>query len=878
MKKLLILALPLLILFVGFAKAQCVTPYENMEITSDTVFCQGTYYLNDSDKNSSIIVTGSNLVLDCNNSVIIGSFIQDSIGIRVTGNNVTVKNCRAEGYWYAIVLEGDPNYLDNATVKDGFFTIVTGRGNYYLTNIKCLGNYTDTCIHEGDIAAYVYLENISVKAEFDVPWGIFFTRLSSGDFKNIYFYYENYTHALEGRVAGLGLANVSNVNVENIVTENLTFPLVIDYCWGGEPPECGENHNVSIKNVNIVNSREGLQIHTLLGGSIIGVNVSESNFGIYAENSTLLYIESCNIKNINDKGIYLKFDKGSTIENTSILSGGETGIRIEDSSGTKVFNCTVKGFTFGTWTCCGPSHNLTFAGNYFEDSFIGIGIGEGNTNLNISNNTIVDCSNGIQLWGTNVGIWSAKILNNTIKSSGSGIGFFDAYNIEVKGNRFESVNSIFKLALNVSNVTSCQNSLVDYNYTYRIFLFQSRNLNLENVMRPDSDSCTPYLSLSVQPTSIDYGTLGKFETKSENINVSVSTNILDTWIAVSKYIAGNFKFKVQKHDMDKVIFSCYDNPSSWNSVDCSQFEETLSYYEKPIPYSKLELLPLKDSLIEAYLELDTDDSPEGSYTGEVEIKFSNEVEDSANVSVAYEVSKYTPTISLTAYPAWEVDYGTQTNVTCQIVQGDSGAIVELYRNGSLVGSGTAVSDVVILGVGVWNYTCYYPETQNYTSYSATSYLTVNPISPTLRLTIYPSANVSYGTQTNVTCELVEGDPSGIVELYRDSSLVGSGKAVSDVSVLPVGNHTYVCKYPATQNYTYSELSTWVNVYSAPAPPTYKIVLPYGLGVVLSVVVILGAIVYIIRMFDLTDPKSLIKVGFLAVAMIVLVVVFVSMLG
>ena len=46
-------------IFTKFALARCVTPYENMYINEDTIFCSGIYYLNDTDTNGVIIINTS---------------------------------------------------------------------------------------------------------------------------------------------------------------------------------------------------------------------------------------------------------------------------------------------------------------------------------------------------------------------------------------------------------------------------------------------------------------------------------------------------------------------------------------------------------------------------------------------------------------------------------------------------------------------------------------------------------------------------------------------------------------------------------------------------------------------------------------------------
>jgi len=97
-----------LIIFCWSVKAQeCVEPYENMIINSDTILCPGTYYLNDTDENGVIFINASDIILDCNGAVFIGNRIPLSRAINngyysLGRANVTVKNCTVKDYFIGI--------------------------------------------------------------------------------------------------------------------------------------------------------------------------------------------------------------------------------------------------------------------------------------------------------------------------------------------------------------------------------------------------------------------------------------------------------------------------------------------------------------------------------------------------------------------------------------------------------------------------------------------------------------------------------------------------------------------------------------------------------------------------------------------------------
>jgi hypothetical protein len=92
----------------------CVTPKSDMIITSDTIFCKGTYNLTNKAPNDyAILVNTSDVTLDCNGATIISATNETyvrAIAVRVnrTANqvyelkNITVKNCILDGFGVGI--------------------------------------------------------------------------------------------------------------------------------------------------------------------------------------------------------------------------------------------------------------------------------------------------------------------------------------------------------------------------------------------------------------------------------------------------------------------------------------------------------------------------------------------------------------------------------------------------------------------------------------------------------------------------------------------------------------------------------------------------------------------------------------------------------
>ncbi len=147
-----------------------------------------------------------------------------------------------------------------------------------------------------------------------------------------------------------------------------------------------------------------------------------------------------------------------------------------------------------------------------------------------------------------------------------------------------------------------------------------------------------------------------------------------------------------------------------------------------------------------------------------------------------------------------VQYPITTNATgwLEITQSLGNAL--LYRNNQLIAIGSPASDITQLPAGIYNYTYYYSESQNYTEQTITRWLTVNQAITTLTLNAQPSWNEYVGTETNITCQANTNEV--LVNLYRDDVLVASGyNIIFETNTLPAGSYVYVCNTSGNQNWT-----------------------------------------------------------------------------
>jgi len=215
-------------------------------------------------------------------------------------------------------------------------------------------------------------------------------------------------------------------------------------------------------------------------------------------------------------------------------------------------------------------------------------------------------------------------------------------------------------------------------------------------------------------------------------------------------------------------------------------------------------------------------------------------------------------------PASTVTYPNTTTTWCNITTGDSGATLNLYRNGSSKATGAGNQyETILLGADVYNYSCTYAQSENYSASSdLNNYLTVSQNSSTanfMNLTIngtesnksytYPAVSNATGwnsitqltftlysksynltinqadnpvtlylngtSNSNVTYTYPESVNAtgtatvGTASLYRDGAAVGAA-----VEQILLGNGTYEYKVNVTSgNANYSDNATGLTYYA-----------------------------------------------------------------
>jgi hypothetical protein len=163
-----------------------------------------------------------------------------------------------------------------------------------------------------------------------------------------------------------------------------------------------------------------------------------------------------------------------------------------------------------------------------------------------------------------------------------------------------------------------------------------------------------------------------------------------------------------------------------------------------------------------------------------------------------------------AFSGNPVTYPTQTTTWCNITIGDQSATIALQRNGTPVASGSGnQSENILLGAAVYNYSCIYSQSQNYTSYSLLNqYLTVNQNNTYyMNLTINGTESnkqYTYPTGSNATSWYSIYNPPSDIRMWRNETQINNETAL-------LGAGLYIYKINTSGNANYSSYSKNYNL-------------------------------------------------------------------
>jgi hypothetical protein len=183
----------------------------------------------------------------------------------------------------------------------------------------------------------------------------------------------------------------------------------------------------------------------------------------------------------------------------------------------------------------------------------------------------------------------------------------------------------------------------------------------------------------------------------------------------------------------------------------------------------------------------------------------------------YTIDKAVAALFLTLSPSNNINYGTTSTVSC--------SANNLESSPALTRNMTSMSnpDSGILAVGSYNYACTAAATQNYTSASATTTLTVSKATPTINLTLNGVDSditlSSGGGNVDIIATLVTPD-SGNLNLTQDGTPINSGASplANISSFTSAGTYTLLASYAGNDNYTSGSKSHSITVQVASQPP------------------------------------------------------------
>jgi lysophospholipase L1-like esterase len=113
----------------------------------------------------------------------------------------------------------------------------------------------------------------------------------------------------------------------------------------------------------------------------------------------------------------------------------------------------------------------------------------------------------------------------------------------------------------------------------------------------------------------------------------------------------------------------------------------------------------------------------------------------------------------------------------------------LYRNGTEISNNSEQS----LSAGSWNFTVIRTDQTNYSDFYIEENFVVNKITNGATLTLTPSNNENYETETTASCSV----DYGTSQLYRNGELISN----PDVETLGLGTYDYVCNVTEGENWT-----------------------------------------------------------------------------
>lgn len=153
-------------------------------------------------------------------------------------------------------------------------------------------------------------------------------------------------------------------------------------------------------------------------------------------------------------------------------------------------------------------------------------------------------------------------------------------------------------------------------------------------------------------------------------------------------------------------------------------------------------------------------------------------------------------------------YPSDVNATC-FVNISSQNTITMLMNGTPVSTqvGQTIEYNDDLPAEIYNFTCIYAQTQNYSMAVRNYDLTLNQGTPSL--TVGPTSTLMYPAQTETGCQKVSADASSVMALLLNGTTVAGGATTTiNQTALTLGaaTYNYTCGIAASENFTATTLS------------------------------------------------------------------------
>ncbi|VVC04215.1 Periplasmic copper-binding protein (NosD) [Candidatus Bilamarchaeum dharawalense] len=357
-----------ILLLAGFVSAACVVPTDDLTISGSTELCSGTYYLNDTGSNFLISITGDNIQLTCNNTVIILDFnnpgnTEEAIAVADNSNNINVTGCTIVGFDVGIMYSG--GVVNQGQITNNTLINFTSTDTWGVIAIHGTGG-TDTYLNISNNTIY----NIDYKEAIDVQDCNYCTitdnHIYNVSFDSIYLaptvsfanlshnYFENITSLEDG-----GLDIGSNNTIIGYNTFVNTTPRAMRVY-------SGENASVFYNNISLVTTGIVLQSsNSRVYNNIIsyatnhGIQSSASNVSVFDNNLSQITQYGILVNSGQNNYLFRNhiFDSdyavlGANTANLTVYDNnlsGSTGVVLFSSTDSLVYNNYLVGSSVAAW-------------------------------------------------------------------------------------------------------------------------------------------------------------------------------------------------------------------------------------------------------------------------------------------------------------------------------------------------------------------------------------------------------------------------------------------------------------------------------------------------------------------------------------------------